>query len=306
MNDFWNNKSLAEVTREFLLSSADNLIDLQPVSAEGITEQLCGNITIRNNAQGFVADYLDDAIDAVREYKPDSNYRLSQYSKTVNIMLNREAQELLAQCDTVQRYEGSYHIWNRADVEDLKEDLQELDLSHTFQRAADVRFESLENYTYRFLDYVLPDLEGRDIKLDNLLMELPLVSVSEQDARSFLKANFDEAMRLLDDFRNSGYKVDYSNAKGMVQAVFFQQQKEILKSNPYLEDLMVYDGISTVRADKDFIGELKESLEKQKNNVRLSKFEEMVKYNEKVIAFPKRGGQVVDLRPRPNRVEVLY
>ena len=153
---------------------------------------------------------------------------------------------------------------------------------------------------------MLPELEGKTIKLDNLLMEIPLVSVSEQDARSFMKANFEESMRLLDDFRNSGYKVDYTNPREMMQGIFFQQQKEILKSNPFLEDLMLYDGVSTIKVDKDFIGELKESLEKQKNNVRLSKFEEMIQNNNKIIAFPRRNGQMVDLRPRPNRVEVLY
>lgn len=305
MNDFWNGKSLAEVTREYLLASAENLIDLQPMNAEGIVKYLCGNMTIRNNAQGFVADYFDDAIAAIREFNPDGQYRLSQYDKTANMMISKAAKELLEQCDTVRRYEGSYHIWKRSDIEDLKEDLEDLSLSRAFQRAADVKFESLDSYSYRFLDYVLKEMVGKTVKLDELILELPLARLSDQDARSFIKGNFEESMRLLDEFRDSGYKINYTEPAEMIQSILFQQQKEILKDNPFLEDLITYDGVSVVKMDSDFIENLTDSLNTQRGNVRLSKFEEMTQSVKKNFVA-QSGGKVIDLSRRPGRIEIIY
>ena len=305
MNDFWNGKSLAEVTREYLLASAENLIDLQPMNAEGIVKYLCGNMTIRNNAQGFVADYFDDAIAAIREFNPDGQYRLSQYDKTANMMISKAAKELLEQCDTVKRHEGSYHIWKRSDIEDLKEDLEDLSLSRVFQRAADVKFESLDSYSYRFLDYVLKEMVGKTVKLDELILELPLARLSDQDARSFIKGNFEESMRLLDEFRDSGYKINYTEPAEMIQSILFQQQKEILKDNPFLEDLITYDGVSVVKMDSDFIENLTDSLNTQRGNVRLSKFEEMTQSVKKNFVA-QSGGKVIDLSRRPGRIEIIY
>lgn len=305
MNDFWNGKSLAEVTREYLLASAENLIDLQPMNAEGIVKYLCGNMTIRNNAQGFVADYFDDAIAAIREFNPDGQYRLSQYDKTANMMISKAAKELLEQCDTVKRHEGSYHIWKRADIEDLKEDLEDLSLSRVFQRAADVKFESLDSYSYRFLDYVLKEMVGKTVKLDELILELPLARLSDQDARSFIKGNFEESMRLLDEFRDSGYKINYTEPAEMIQSILFQQQKEILKDNPFLEDLITYDGVSVVKMDGEFIENLTDSLNTQRGNVRLSKFEEMTQSVKKNFVA-QSGGKVIDLSRRPGRIEIIY
>ena len=305
MNDFWNGKSLAEVTREYLLASAENLIDLQPMNAEGIVKYLCGNMTIRNNAQGFVADYFDDAIAAIREFNPDGQYRLSQYDKTANMMISKAAKELLEQCDTVKRHEGSYHIWKRADIEDLKEDLEDLSLSRVFQRAADVKFESLDSYSYRFLDYVLKEMVGKTVKLDELILELPLARLSDQDAISFIKGNFEESMRLLDEFRDSGYKINYTEPAEMIQSILFQQQKEILKDNPFLEDLITYDGVSVVKMDSDFIENLTDSLNTQRGNVRLSKFEEMTQSVKKNFVA-QSGGKVIDLSRRPGRIEIIY
>lgn len=305
MNDFWNGKSLEMVTKDYLCSALDNLNGLQPMNADGIVKHLCENITIKNNARGFVADYFDDAVAAIRFYKPDSSYRLSQYEKTVNMMISKTAKDLLERCDTVKQYEGSYHIWKREDIENLKDDLEDLPLSKEFQRAADVKFESLESCAYRFLEYVLPGLKGQTVKLADLAMELPLIKVSDSDARKFIKGNFEESMRLLDDFRDSGYKANYALPQEMIQSILFQQQKEILAENPFLIDLTLYDGIETARVDQDFLDSMADSLDSQQHNMRLSKFEEMTQNFVKNFV-PKTDGKVVDLKKRPNRVEIIY
>ena len=293
------------IARDYLCSALDSLEGLQPMNVDGIVKYLCENITIKNNAKGFVSDYFDDALAAIRYYKPDNSFRMSQYDKTVNMMICKTAKELLNQCDTVQKYDESYHIWKRSDIEDLKEDLADLVLSKDFQRAADVKFESLESCAYRFLQHVLPGLQGQTVKLDDLAMELPLIKISDSDARKFIKGNFDEAMRLLDEFRDSGFKASYVSPEEMLQSVLFQQQKEILASNPMLEDLTVYDGIKTVKVDADFIEDLLESLEKQQGNVKLSKFGEMAQNFAKNFT-PRNDGKMIDLSRRPGRVEIIY
>ena len=304
MNDFWNGKSLQEVTKEYLCASADDLIDAQPINIDGIVQYLCENITIRNNAKGFVADYFNDAVLAMREFNGNNICKITEYDKVANMMLTMAAKEVLEQCDTAQRYEGSYHIWKKSDVEDLKDDLNDMVFEHNFKRAADTQFESLDGYSYRFLEHVLKGLDGQTVNLKNLIWELPLVKLSEKDAMGFIKGNFDEAMRLLDDFKNSGYKVDYTNPESMAQCILFQQQKEILKDNPYLEDLIVYDGMTEMKVDQDFIEELTDSLHEQKNNVKLSKFEEMA-HNIKERIVPSKDGKVIDLSRKPARIEVL-
>lgn len=310
MTNFWNNKTLNDVVRAYLDAALDELEGSQPMNIDGLVKELCGNITIKNNAKTFVADYFDDAIDAVAEYHPERSFRYSQYERTANLMLLKAAREVLSGCETAQQFDDTYHIWKTEDIEALRVDLEVAeDTGPKFQRACDVNFESLESYAYRFLDYALPKMVGKTVKLDELALEMPLVNLSDSDARKFLKSNFNEAMELLDKFRDSGYKVDYTNPAEMMQNIMYQKQKEILAENPYIVDLIEYDGVKTLTIDEDFVDNLKDNLEKQKSDIKLSKFGEMPTF--KVLSGGQsvgrsQMGRIIDLRKGQNRVEILY
>lgn len=317
MTNFWNGKTLHNVAREYLIAALDDMIGSQPMSVEGIVKELCGNITIKNNVKTFVADYFDDAIDTVAECHPENSFRYSQYERVANMMLMRAAEAVLSECEVVREYSGSYHIWKVGDVESLKEELEDsMDTEQNFKRACDVNFESLESYAYRFLAHVLPQMKGKTVELKDLAIELPLVSLSETDSRNFLKCNFNEAMELLDAFRDSGYKVNYANPTEMIQNIMYQKQKEILSENPYMIDVIEYSDVKSITLDEDFLDNLTDSLTKQKENIKLSKFEELSSQSKKqqmnnIIHFPNRNqqnqmGRIIDLRKANNRVEIIY
>lgn len=294
------------VTIEYLCAALDeDCVGMQPMNVEGLVESLCGNMTIKNNAKDFVADYFDKAMSAVRVLKPDDSFRYSQYERTANLIIRKTARDLLMSCETMKEHNNSYHCWKKEDIDDLKEDLEYLDVPTEFQRAVDVKFESLENYAYRFLDYVLKGMEGQTVDLSNLALELPLVKVSDEHARGFLKSNFSECMRLLDTFRDSGFKVNYESPVEMIQQILYQKQKEILSENPYLVDLVEYDGVKTITLGSGDIEDLLDSLQQQKDNVKLSKFDELPKAP-KNFSSSNTIGKILDLRKSVNRFEIIY
>lgn len=323
MTNFWNNKTLNNVVRLYLDAALDEgvkrnsyIVGMQPMNVEGMADLLCKDITIKNNVKTFVADYFDDAIDTVTEMGVDYSFRYSQYERVASMMLFRAAKEVLSQCETMQRYDDTYHIWKVEDIEALRNDLEDTrDVGFKFQRSCDLNFESLDSYTYRFLDVALPTMVGKTVKLNEIADSIPLVSLSEQESKNFLKSNFTECMKLLDEFRDSGYKVDYTNPVEMIQHIMYQKQKEILANNPLLEDAIEYSGIDTVTLDEEFIDDLMDSLKEQSNNIKLCKFEE--KHTEtptrtgQVTSGVGRGqmgqlGRVIDLRKSNNRVEIIY
>lgn len=310
MNNFWNGKSIETVTRDYLCAALEECAGMQPMNIDGMVEYMCGNITIRNNAKTFVADYFNEAVEAVRACAPDDTFRISQYEKTANMMISNVAKELLSECPIVREYDDTYHIWKQNDIERLKVELYSAPTRSTpFQRAVDLKFESLESYSYRFLDYILKTMDGQSVNLQELANDLPLPRLSDQDARNFIKSNFDEAMRLLDAFRDSGYRVDYTNPAEMIQGILYQQEKEILADNPYLVDLVEYDGIKTIKLDEDSIEDLLDSLSKQRANVKLAKFDEMSTAPKSRWETPKNPGstgKILDLRKSNNRCEILY
>lgn len=306
MTNFWNGKSIEYVVRDYLCASLDECKEgMQPINADGLVNRVCGNMTIKSNASVFVADYFEDAIKAIRDLKPDDTFRLSQYDLVVNLIMKKIAKDMLLSCETMEEYDETYHVWKKDDIERLKDDLEYLDLPTDFQRAVDINFESLESYSYRYLDYVLKDLEGKVVDLSNLASNLPMAKMSEENAIGFIRSNFNEAMRLLDDFRDSGYKVNYESPCEMIQCIMYQKQKEILAENPYLVDLVEYDGIKTTILYAKDIEELRDSLEKQQNNVKLSKFDELSTPQQTIN--PHVGvGRILDFRKSNNRCEVLY
>lgn len=309
MNDFWNGKTLPEVVKSYLNAALDECVDMQPMNIDGLVKELCGNMTIKNNAKGFVADYFDDAINTVIACAPDSSFRYSQYEHTAHLMLVETARKLLNECETAKEYDETYHIWRKGDIEALKEDLEDVVIPgpSEFQRACDVSFESLESYAYRFLDYALPKMAGKTIQIKDLALEMPLVSLSDADSRRFLKCNFEESMELLDKFRDSGYKVDYTNPTEMMQNIMYQKQKEILSENPYMIDLIDYTGVDRLTLDENFIDDLRTSLSQQNKNIKLSKFEELPShFNRATGGVASNLGRTIDFRKSHNRVEIIY
>ncbi|MEE0929980.1 MAG: hypothetical protein UIM53_03190 [Acutalibacteraceae bacterium] len=310
MSTFWKGKTLHKVVAEYLQAALDDIEDTQPMSIDGIVNDLCGDITIKNDAKTFVADYFDDAVNAVALSHPDSSFRYSQYERTANLMIKQAAREILSKCDTAKEYDDTYHIWRANNIEALKKDLYiVVSMSDKkFQRACDVEFESLESYTYRFLDYILPKMEGKRLNIKDLALELPLASLSDSDARKFMKSNFNEAMDLLDKFRDSGYKVDYSKPDEMIQNIVYQKEKEIFSNNPFLVDAIEYGGATTITIDKDFIEDLLDSLHKQKTNVKVCQFGTMKKDYSRHTQKNGLGspGKVLDLRRSNNRIEILH
>lgn len=307
MANFWNNRSIHDVIRDYLYSALDECEGMQPMNIDGIVDWTCKNIVIKNYAKDFVADYLDEAIKAIQYYKPDYPYRLSDYDKTSNMMIKRAARELLSHCPIAKDYDESYHVWKKNDIRQLKNELKGLSFSFTFQRAVDSTVEDLDTYTYRFLSNRINGLENITVDLSALQRSIELPAFSEKGARDILKGNFEESMELLDNFRNDGFKVDYSNVVEMAQYVIYQKSKDILSENPYLVDLVEYSGLKHVKLDEDLIADLVNSLESQKRNIKLSKFEEIPdSRNTKVVNFKPVCGKVVDFRKQKSRCEVLY
>lgn len=305
MSNFWNGKSIEMVAREYLISSVDELEGLQPMNACGVAENVFGNNTIKHNADDFVADYLSDAIQAIKTVGPDTSLRLSQYEEVANVTLKQAIIQVLSQCDTIKKYEDSYHIWNKADIVDLKEDLEYLELSTKFERAADVRYESLESYAYRFLDHVLKEMDGVSVELSTLASDIPMVKMSEDYALLFIKSNFSESMSLLEKFENSGYKVNFASPSEMMQAILFQKEKEIFADNPFLQDQIEFGESDKIILDLNTIDELRESLKDQSENVRLSQFDELTKKPRALMVNPSSRGVILDMTSSIGRCEIL-
>ena len=306
MNNFWNGKSIEEVTRDYLISVADNLEHTQPRTIDGIVEELCGNITINKDAKSFVGDYFDEAIEALRNSQLDGAYRMSDYEITANLMLKYTAKKLLSQCEQAKEFDNTTRNWKSWDVENLKDDLEELRLPEKkFMRSVDYSFESFESYAYRFMQRYLKEMEGKYVDLSKLANELPLVVIPEADCKSFIKGNFDEAMRLYDAFRDSGFKADYRDPVFMMQAILYQQQKEILQSNPFIKEKVEYESVDHIRLTKNEIEEICESLEKQRYNFKENKFS--VLKDRRVLSQPRtQSGRILNFGKTPSRYEILY
>ena len=305
MNNFWNGKSIETVAKEYLSSALDELEGLQPMDAAGIAHNVFGNHTIKHNADVFVADYLFDAIQALKNVDLESTIRLSQYEEVANITLNQAIVKVLNQCDTVKKFEGTYHIWNKNDISNLQDDLEDLEFSTKFERAADVKYESLESYAFRFLDHVLKEMVGVSVELSTLASDIPMVKMGEAYALLFIKGNFSESMELLDKFIKSGYKVNFTSPSEMMQAILFQKEKEIFDANPFIQDQVQFGGTDKIVLDADTIDALRDSLSEQKGNVRLSQFDEMNIKPRTTTVRPGSEGIMLNMTASINRCEIL-
>lgn len=278
MTNFWHNKSVYEITRDYLVANLDEYVGTQFINMDKIVDMTCKYVSVKENSDNFVGDYFVEAVEAINHFKPEGNFRITDYDHTANLMIKKAARELLPYCNTAQKYEDKYHIYTKEDIDSLKAELNSLSFNYKFQRSVDMPGESLEGFAYRYLFHVLPGLENCKVEIDQIPTILPLCpTFTVEEANAYIKRNFEEAMELLDDFVDSGYKVDFGNSPNMIQAIIHQKAKEILQENPMLVKLQDVDPffdddiVDKVTMDKKFLDDLTASLHKQQGDVLSSK-----------------------------------
>lgn len=80
--------------------------------------------------------------------------------------------------------------------------------------------------------------------------------------------------------------------------------KEILSNNPYIVDLIEYENITTMVCTADDVAELKRSLQKQQENICVSKFKAMEEPRKEWQVKPEFG-KFVDLKRSDNIIHVI-
>lgn len=312
MTNFWHEKSIYDIVRDYLNETLDKIVDLPVESMDEIVEATCRNVTINKNTEDFVADYFHEAIQAINHFGVNETVKLTDYEQVANLMIRKAAKELFNYCDSVSENEGKYKVYSQADVDKIRDELNELSFTYKFERAINMSGETIEGFTYRYLFHVLPKIENMNIPPHQIAQSLPSpVPFTRGEATAYMKRNFEEAMRLLENFTADGYKVNYGDPSQMIQGIIFEKTREIIAQNPYIKQLMEADPFwddreksDTIKLDKDVLNKLTDSLHKQQNSIKFNDIDHSKP--KKVVAKTDPNSHIVKREKTKPRYEFYY